>query len=266
MLVFGVGAIGTGGRYLAKRAVCVENIREQYEAQILFAQDQGWTFCPHNGPTPGYVRSYGQSKDECIYGHFKDSDYLPNTEVLLCPIQVSKLSKFVGTGLDNSTLSFFSSLAMINEISSMYANWNYQMDPDYDASRDYDYNTGAGLYGYVSMPYVWFANWQGGTTYFDFVSSDGYQVDETPWPRNLGDCTASAAMVTHNITRSSFLLADYSHGSKGFSYEGFSFQTYSDTPDTCVGYGDGHVEVHSKAQIRARARVGTGSGIMEYYY
>ena len=261
LMVFGAGAIRTGGRYLAKRALCVENIRQQCEAQILFAQDHGGAFSPNPGPGLGHVRAYGQSKDGCIYGHFKDSDYLPNAEILLCPVLAGGPLGSFGSGADRSMLEAFSSLARINPISDNYANWNYQMDPDYEPNFDYDYETGTGKYGYVSTAYPWYANYSGQNVVFDFVSYDGYEVHEPAWPRNLAESTADTAIVSHSAAYDGNFLSDYMHGGVGFSYSG-TFGALSTALDSPVGYGDGHVEVHTGEEIRARARVGA----TEYYY
>ena len=255
LMVFGVGAIRTTGRYLAKRALCVENMRQQCEAQILFAQDHGGAFSPNPGPGPGYVRAYGQSKEDCIYGNFKDSDYLPNAEILLCPVLASQWRPSL----------WYGSLTQINSI-GQYACWNYQMDPDYDANLDYDYETGTGLYGYVSTTYPWFANWEsayGQSTVFDFVSYGGYEVHEPAWPTNLAESTSETAIVSHPIYigYEGTILLDISHGGAG-AVVGGTFETLSTVLDNPVGYGDGHVEVHSKEEIRARAR----AGATEYYY
>ena len=249
----------TQAKYQAMRTQCLANAKAQHLAQHLYATDNEGKFAPHPGPGPGNVRAPGQGKDDCIYGLFKDSVYMENPQILLCPILSSRLSFFVGTGWDDSPLTSFRKLEMINEISNDYANWNYEQDPDYDPSIDYNYNTGSGKYSYVSIMYNWFANYQSlgdVRPTFKFVY-DGMPVNTTPWPRNLREAREDAAMITHTITVQPGYMFDYSHKGAGFSDTILDFEDYSETADTPVGYGDGHAEMVPRPDVEARAIIGS---------
>ena len=95
--------------------------------QPLAVTDNEGKFARHVDAGPDYVRTYNQPKDQCIYGRFKDSDYMGDPQIMLCPILASRLSWFIGTGRDKSVLTPFRSLEDINDNSPHYANWNYQL-------------------------------------------------------------------------------------------------------------------------------------------
>ena len=246
----------TQAKYQAMRTQCLANAKAQHLAQHLYATDNEGKFAPHPGPGPGNVRAPGQGKDDCIYGLFKDSVYMENPQILLCPILSSRLSFFVGTGWDDSPLTSFRKLEMINEISNDYANWNYEQDPDYDPSIDYNYNTGSGKYSYVGIMYMWFAN-NGGVNpdWFKF-EYNGMPVNTTPWPRNLREAREDAAMITHGIVEGSPFSTDYSHKGAGFSYDILNIEDLSETADNPVGYGDGHVDMVPRGDVQPRANLG----------
>ena len=252
----------TQAKYQAMRTQCLANVKSQHMAQYLYATDFEGKFAPHPGPSPGYVRAYGNKKDGCIYGLFKNTVYMEQSQILWCPILASRLSWFIGTGWDKSPLTSFRELEMINEISDSYANWNYEQDPDYEPSMDYDYNTGQGKYGYVSMSYVWFANYQNvnNPNWFDFEYNN-LPVNTPPWPRNLREASEETAMITHSITLGG-IMADYSHKGAGFSYDILSFEDYSETADNPLGYGDGHVDMVPRPDVQPRINLG---GTIYYY-
>ena len=248
----------TQAKYQAMRTQCLANVKAQHLAQYLYAQDNEGKFAPHNGG-PGSARAYGEGKDDCIYGLFKDSVYMENPQILLCPILASRLSFLVGTtDVDRSPLTCFRKLEMINEISDSYANWNYEEDPEYLPSADYDYSTGAGKYGYVGIGtgYLWFANCGGVDPGWFKFEYNGMPVNTTPWPRNLREAREDAAMITHGIVESTPFSTDYSHKGAGFSYEIPSIEDFSETADNPVGYGDGHVDMVPRPDVQPRANLG----------
>ena len=258
----------TQAKYQAMRTQCLANTKAQHMAQFMYATDNEGRYARHVDAGPSYVRTYDQPKDQCIYGRFKDSEYLGDSQILLCPILASRLSWFVGTGLDTSVMTRFQSLEKINDNSPYYGNWNYQLDPDYDPAQDYGLkplNDYSGLYGYVELAYLWFANYEHPNkdvkASFDF-EYNGLPVNTTPWPRNLRESREDAAMITHMVTESPGFIADYSHKGAGFSYDITSFEDYGDTADTPVGYGDGHVDMVPRGYVQPRANL---SGSVFYY-
>ena len=252
----------TQAKYQAMRTQCLANVKAQHMAQYLYATDNEGKFAPHPGPSPAFVRAYGNKKDNCIYGLFKDSVYMEQTQILWCPILASRLSWMIGTGWDKSLLSCFRELEMINENSDDYANWNYEQDPDFEPTLDYNYETGQGKYGYVGMSYIWFTNFQNvnNPDWFKFDYGKEH-VNTMPWPKNLREAREDSAMISHSITLGD-IMADYSHKGAGFSYDILSFEDYSETADTPVGYGDGHVQMIPRPDVQPRVNL---NGTVYFY-
>ena len=260
----------TQAKYQAMRTQCLANVKAQHMAQFMYATDNEGRFARHVDAGPDFVRSYSQPKDQCIYGRLKDSEYMGNSQIMLCPILASRLSWFIGTGADKSRLTPFRSLEDINDNGDgYYANWNYEQDPDYDPSQDYGLkplNNYSGLYGYVTIAYMWFANYEPINTAlkvsFDF-EYDGMPVHTTPWPRNLREAREDAAMITHVVKGNSSFFQDYSHKGAGFSYDIAGFENFSETADNPVGFGDGHVDMVPRPDVEPRALEG---GTSYFYY
>ena len=74
----------TRGKYAGMRTACINNIRQQYASQIMFADDNNGKFARHDDVSPDYHRTppnVGQSIVDLMR-----KNYVPNTAVLICPI------------------------------------------------------------------------------------------------------------------------------------------------------------------------------------
>src|SRR5882762_3062299 len=70
-------------KYKGSRVACLNNIREQYVSQILYADDNRGKFQQHDDGSPDYHRLNGR-KDSIVDSMRRT--YVPNTWILICPI------------------------------------------------------------------------------------------------------------------------------------------------------------------------------------
>ena len=70
-------------RYTAMRIACVNNIRQQYLSQIMYADDFKGGFPRHADGSPDYHRT-GGAKDSIVDS--MRNTYVKSTQMLICPI------------------------------------------------------------------------------------------------------------------------------------------------------------------------------------
>lgn len=72
-------------RYQAKRAVCTSNVRQQGQAQILYAMDNDGRFPEHLTNLPYYhrMRTDGRTPFDRLY---VQGQYIEETEIMFCPV------------------------------------------------------------------------------------------------------------------------------------------------------------------------------------
>ena len=70
-------------KYRGSRIVCVNNIRGQHLAQIMYADDNRGRFQQHDDGSPDYHRTGGR-KDSIVDS--MKGKYLQETKILICPI------------------------------------------------------------------------------------------------------------------------------------------------------------------------------------
>ena len=228
-------------KYTGMRSVCLSNVRQQYLSQILYADDNGGKFAPHNDFTPDYHRSNGtkQSIVDLMRG-----TYVPNTQILICPIT----RKSFGRVWNN-----YESMASFADKSTKdYGGWD---------------TTAANVY----TPYMWFANFKGAAP-MKFLAADGKvsanpEDNEPAWPNTTSEADSRRAFITHRVTDTpGTALWDVGHlGRFGAGTASKPLWAWSVTPDQPIGQGDGSVVTRKKTSIRARS-IGGPSADTKFYY
>ena len=77
-------------KYRGSRIVCVNNIRGQHLAQIMYADDNRGRFQQHDDGSPDYHRTGGR-KDSIVDS--MKGKYLQETKILICPITAKTFGK-----------------------------------------------------------------------------------------------------------------------------------------------------------------------------
>jgi len=229
-------------KYSGQRAACVNNIRQQYLSQILYADDNRGSFPYHEDGSPDYHRTTTTSTRSivnCLRG-----TYLVETKILICPI---------------TRLNF----------GRIWLNYDSMTNFADKTTRDYGgWDTPAAM---VYTPYMWFANFTA-TPAVKFLAPNG-QVSTNPddnepaWPRNANECDSRRAFITHRISDTpGTKLWDVGHmGKFDAGSTSLPLWSFSITPDQPVGQADGSVKVRPKAQIKPRARGGPSADTTYYY-
>ena len=231
-------------KYSASRTACLNNIKQQYLCQIMYAGDNEGHF-PVRTPTvsPEYHRWHG-NKQSIV--NVMRGTYLQNSWILICPIT----SKAFG-----DEWPYFADPA--GGTPGGFGGWDTGMDstPPRPAIN-------------VATPYMWLANYPM-TAYFD---------EERPWPKSQSECDSNRAFITHRISGvgGSSAAEHHNKGFHGFWDVGHlgawgadsvdkSFRLFSTTPDQPVGMADGSVVSHNRAQIKKRA-IGGHENRTVYFY
>ncbi len=100
-----------------------------------------------------------------------------------------------------------------------------------------------------------------------------YAAGEPKWPSNVKEAKSQAAMISHVLQYSTVLsnVTDNGHGAatpqvplpaSGIPDDGHQLRTRVQP----VAYGDGHVEVHRKGDIKNRASITLASGTIIYVW
>src|SRR5437879_373010 len=128
-------------KYSGMRAACLNNIRQQYLSQILYADEQNGRFARHDDSSPDYHRTAGNVGKSIV--DVMRGTYVKNTGILICPI---------------TRISF-------GQI------WNnYESMSNYAAPGVRDYGGWDTPAPFVYTPYMWLANL---TPDMKFVDSTG---------------------------------------------------------------------------------------------
>jgi prepilin-type N-terminal cleavage/methylation domain-containing protein len=227
-------------KYSGMRTSCVNNIRQQYLSQIMFADDNAGKFARHDDLSPDYHRTpadLGQSIVDLMR-----KSYVPNTSLLICPITRLNFGRV----------------------------WrNYESMSNFADGTTTDYGGWDTTAAYVFTPYMWLANLTPTMRYVDAsgkVNSDP-GLNELPWPTKTADCDSRRAFITHRVSKTpGSKFWDVGHlgrfdattlGGTGFGW--------SITPDQPVGQADGSTIIRKKALLIPRA-IGGPDGVTTYYY
>ena len=228
-------------KFAGKRAACLNNIRQQYLAQIMYADDNSGKFPPHADVSPDYHRLNGNTQSIV---NLMRGTYVSNTEILICPI--TKLS-FGRTWRNYDSMANFA-----DTTTKDYGGWD---------------TTAANVY----TPYMWFANFTA-TPAMKFLGSDGKvsanaSDNEPAWPTTSSQCDSTRAFITHRISDSpNTALWDAGHlGKLNGGKQSQPLWTWSISADQPVGQADGSVIVRQKSRLWPRA-MGGPSADTRYYY
>ena len=231
----------TRAKYAGMRTACINNIRQQYASQIMFADDNNGKFARHDDVSPDYHRTppnVGQSIVDLMR-----KTYMPNTAVLICPI----------TRLNFGQIW-----------------WNYASMSSFADAATTDYGGWDTTASYVFTPYMWLANLTPTMQYVDATGKVNPDpgLNEPPWPTKTQDCDSRRAFITHRVSKTpGSKFWDVGHmgrfdattlgGSAGFGW--------SITPDQPVGQADGSTIIRKKSLLLPRGYGGPGS-VTTYYY
>jgi prepilin-type N-terminal cleavage/methylation domain-containing protein len=229
-------------KYAGQRAMCVNNIRQQYLSQILYADDNQGRFPYHEDMSPDYHRTTVTGARSIV--NALRGTYVKETKILICPI---------------TRLSF----------GRIWLNYDSPTNFADKTTRDYGgWDTTASM---VYTPYMWFANFTASPP-MQFVNGEGKvsanpEENEPAWPATASDCDTRRAFITHRISDTpGTKLWDVGHlGRFDAGSQSRPFLAFSITPDQPVGHADGSVKVRPKALIRPRARGGPSSDTTYYY-
>ncbi|MBM3824863.1 MAG: type II secretion system protein [Verrucomicrobia bacterium] len=226
-------------KYTGMRTTCVNNVRQQYLSQIMYADDFRGKFAPHADASPDYHRTGGNPSSIVT---LMRGTYVPNTQIFICPITRLSFGKV--------WLNYASSANFADKNTKDYGGWDTPA-------------------GNVYTPYMWLANYTA-TPAMKFLSADG-KVSSNPddnepaWPANTSEADSRRAFITHRISDTPGARWDVGHLGKMAVAQSAPLLSWSVTPDQPVGQADGSVIVRKKSLIRARA-MGGPSADTRYLY
>lgn len=116
-------------KYTGQRASCLNNIKQQYLSQIMYADDSSGRFPFHDDLSPDYHRT-GNSGSRSIVNAMRGT-YLKNTKILICPITAA--------GVGRTWLNYADMTKFADPGGTDYGGWD---------------TTAANVF----TPYMWFAN------------------------------------------------------------------------------------------------------------
>jgi prepilin-type N-terminal cleavage/methylation domain-containing protein len=224
--------------YKGMRASCLNNIRQQYLCQIMFADDNNGRFPDHADSSPDYHRTGGnpQSIVNLLRG-----TYVKNTAILICPITKKTFGRV--------WLNYASMANFADKTTRDYGGW------DTPAANVY-------------TPYLWLANFPG-MKYLSVSGDKSPQAAdlEPEWPKNAFECDSRRAFISHRVSDTpGTALWDVGHlGRFGAGTQTKPIWAWSVTPDQPVGQADGSVIVRPKVQIKGRVRGGPSPDTTYYY-
>jgi type II secretory pathway pseudopilin PulG len=228
-------------KYSGTRAACINNIRQQYLSQIMFADDNNGKFARHDDSSPDYHRTSGNVGQSIV--DLMRKTYVPNTAILICPITRMNFGALWG---NYDSMSKFADATTRD-----YGGWD---------------TTAANVY----TPYMWLANL---TPVMQYVDSTGAvnsnpELNEPAWPTKTQECNSRRAFITHRVSKtpgSKFWDVGHMGRFDATTLGGGAGLGWSITPDQPVGQADGSTVVRKKALLIPRA-LGGPSGDTTYYY
>jgi prepilin-type N-terminal cleavage/methylation domain-containing protein len=228
-------------KYSGMRAACINNVRQQYLPQIMFADDNAGKFARHDDSSPDYHRTSGNVGQSIV--DLMRKTYVPNTAILICPITRMNFGQVWG---NYDSMSKFADATTRD-----YGGWD---------------TTAANVY----TPYMWLANL---TPTMQFVDATGKvnpvaDLNEPAWPTKAQECESRRAFITHRVSKTpDSKFWDVGHMGKfdATSLGARAGLGWSITPDQPVGQADGSTIIRKKALLIPRALGGPG-GVTTYYY
>ncbi len=231
----------TRAKYSGMRAACLNNIRQQYHCQIMFADDNAGKFARHDDVSPDYHRTPPNAGQSIV--DLMRKSYVPNTAILICPI---------------TRLNFGRTW------------WNYDNMSSFADATTKDYGGWDTTASYVFTPYMWLANL---TPKMQFVDATGKvnpdpTVNEPAWPTKTQECDSRRAFITHRVSKtpgSKFWDVGHMGRFDATTLGGGAGFGWSITPDQPVGQADGSTVIRKKSLLVPRA-YGGPDGVTTYYY
>ena len=229
-------------KYIGQRTPCINNIRQQYLSQILYADDSIGNFAYHEDVSPDYHRTPITGKRSIV--DTMRGTYLKNTHILICPVTANTIGR--------KWLNYADPTNYVDKTTKDYGGWD---------------TTAANVF----TPYMWFANFTA-TPAMQLLDSQGKATPGAPdlepaWPKKTSELDATRAFISHRVSNTpGSKLWDLGHlGAFDAGSTSKPLFAWSITPDQPVGYADGSVVIRKKSSIRARA-MGGPSADTRYYY
>jgi len=226
-------------KYSGSKSTCINNLRQQYLSQIMYADDFNGKFPPHDDASPDYHRTPNTGARSIVSVMRKT--YVQNSWITICPITAKTFGK--------TWLNYANPAAFADKTTKDYGGW------DTTAS-------------FVYSPYMWLANFRG----MKSVDKDGKvnadpELNEPAWPLTVADCDSRRAFVTHRISDTpGVAIWDAGHLGKHFAgTQSKPFWAFSISPDQPVGHADGSVKVRPKSQVLPRVKGGPSADTTYFY-
>jgi prepilin-type N-terminal cleavage/methylation domain-containing protein len=228
-------------KYSGMRASCINNIRQQYVSQIMFADDNSGKFPRHDDVSPDYHRTGGNVGQSIV--DLLRKTYVPNTSILICPITRLNFGRIW---------------------------WNYDSMSNFADGTTKDYGGWDTTAAWVFTPYMWLANL---TPVMQYVDSTGRvnanpEVNEPAWPTKTQECSSRRAFITHRVSKtpgSKFWDVGHMGRFDATTLGASSSFGWSITPDQPVGQADGSTIIRKKSALIPRA-YGGPDNVTTYYY
>ncbi|MBI9018515.1 MAG: prepilin-type N-terminal cleavage/methylation domain-containing protein [Phycisphaerae bacterium] len=230
-------------RYVAKRVYCSNNMKSQAMIQHMYLGDNEGRFHSHDDHSAEYLQSNG-AKDS-LYSAI--IGYITDINIMECPIQA--------TMCKNPDIKW---LNLYFNNNGAYANWG--------GTANYAKENNGNLPVNILGGYLWFANYTyfGVEPLFKFTDTRGIEAHEKPWPKKESQATSSVGLIAHRISNQPGQhFWDTGHKGNGLAMNA-EFDIFSSDVDNPVAYGDAHVEINMKQDIRPRAKTTSGAGIFYY--
>ena len=229
-------------KYTGQRASCLNNIKQQYLSQIMYADDSKGKFPFHADVSPDYHRTSNSGKLSIVDA--MRGTYVKNTRILICPI--------TAYGVGRTWLNYANPASFADRTGTDYGGWD---------------TTAANVF----TPYMWFANFTASPA-MKFLDANGAvnrdpTLNEPAWPTKAAELDSRRAFITHRVSDTpGTKLWDLGHlGAFDGGSQSKPLGSWAITPDQPIGQADGSIIIRKKAQIRARA-MGGPSADTRYYY
>jgi prepilin-type N-terminal cleavage/methylation domain-containing protein len=233
-------------KYQGQRTVCINNTKQQYLSQLMYAGDNRQKFPDHIDATPDYQRTSGDPSKQSIVDLMLHS-YVPNAWITICPITSANFGQ----------------------------DWPNYANPSSFAAGTTDYGGWLTTAENVYTTFMWLANFTPTPTYLDAsgVVNPNPNLNEPAWPNKATDCDSRRAFITHRVTATpGSAFWDLGHNG-GFNEttlggSGDKFSLWSKSNDQDVGMADGSLIIRPKQQLRPRAINNANSSYPDttYYY
>ena len=229
-------------KYSGMRATCINNIKQQYLSQIMYADDATGKFPYHEDVSPDYHRTTTTGNRSIVDA--MRGTYVKNTRILICPITAN--------GVGRTWLNYANPSSFADSTTRDYGGWD---------------TTAANVF----TPYMWFANFTAKPP-MKFLNAQGAvstdPADNEPaWPTKTSELDSRRAFITHRVSDTpGTALWDLGHlGRFGAGTQSKPLWSWAITPDQPIGQADGSVVLRQKTQIRARAMGGPSPDTRHYY-